>query len=770
MNNLPLELKYNIISWIFDVKTIEYLMQNNYNFKPDLHKYTLRLLIDHNNNSLIYEDLLLNGLYDDNYYWVHNFKFNKNKQSYDNFNDLLFMMIKKNSHMNIKYFKGISNSNKKNLNLIDKKYNVISLFHYIKAGYTESFLCDLIGTTNLLNIGLYLNKKSNILDLCWNKKYDKLFSKILQLIIISSTNSDNDTESINSDNDTESINSDNNESINSDNDTESINSDNDTESDKLINYFINKINKNNYNEYSNYLINSIPLIYKLIQPYIIKINQHNLFFYLNVTKKYFPEDYKKVLESKYIFNYVLDNIMIIGLYYSSKSNTDISQEILKKTTAKYYNELTTNFNEFTYDILESGLIKCYKNVINGIFHDDILPIVINLIITSNKLDIRYKNLEDFSREIKPIIPQLIANTRLDQIKFDLLINSLNNKNDDFAVAIINKINFNEFYHLDPYRNKNPNPNDNDKNEIIINECLKNDLDKLIIFLIIKSKIILIYGKNLNNTFLELLFIKKKFELVNLILFDEKICEKYNKSKLVNNILFLSCVFNRAEIFYDLFENYFHCIDIKTLYSSEFYSNNQSCLMYLIQNKMDGPLDWIMENYITKTKIKIDFKIIDNKGNSLITWLLSYNYHKYVDKIINEIGQEIFKHIPMFVLNNANLYNYSQLSNGLELYWACKKNLNNIAWFFVSNKLGKINYFDSDGNSCLILACMGRMETIAGTLLCSITIDYNKKNNLGKTALDYAKQNNMIKICQLIQEKIKYNVPSNINSNFFTIIN
>ena len=104
---------------------------------------------------------------------------------------------------------------------------------------------------------------------------------------------------------------------------------------------------------------------------------------------------------------------------------------------------------------------------------------------------------------------------------------------------------------------------------------------------------------------------------------------------------------------------------------------------------------------------------------------------------------------MFTLNNVNLSHVSQLSNGKELYWACNKKLNNIAWFFVSNKLGNINYFDSEGYSSLMLACKYNMNTVAGYLLNSNLADWRRKNNFGKNCLDYAKENNMTQIIQTV---------------------
>jgi hypothetical protein len=74
MNKLT--TKYNELEQIFKKSTIEYLKSNNYEFGGDLHKFTLRSLI--NNKYDIFEDLILNGGYDDNYDVIISTPYTKN--------------------------------------------------------------------------------------------------------------------------------------------------------------------------------------------------------------------------------------------------------------------------------------------------------------------------------------------------------------------------------------------------------------------------------------------------------------------------------------------------------------------------------------------------------------------------------------------------------------------------------------------------------------------------------------------------------------------
>ena len=172
-------------------------------------------------------------------------------------------------------------------------------------------------------------------------------------------------------------------------------------------------------------------------------------------------------------------------------------------------------------------------------------------------------------------------------------------------------------------------------------------------------------------------------------------------------------------------------------------------------------DWLIDKFIEQYTTRLSHYIIDEEYNSLITLMIKNNRTRRLEQVINHIGKNIFSHIPMFVLNVHNISHKLQLSNGLELYWACKKNLNTIAWFFVSNKLGNINYIDSDGNTCLIIACENKMESVVHELICySYSTLLSHKNNLGLGALDYAKKNNLTKISDLITKKINSTSQSN----------
>ena len=312
-----------------------------------------------------------------------------------------------------------------------------------------------------------------------------------------------------------------------------------------------------------------------------------------------------------------------------------------------------------------------------------------------------------------------------------------------------------------------------KNKKIILNMLNNDMDDVIMFLIENNKIHLdshqktfyhlFESSNLYDTFLSFLFENKKNILISKIMYNPAINMKLNKKNILNDILFLSLYYNVQELIYDIFENYLSFIIpevfiykvkivnyisylTKTDNDSNSFENTSG--FELIFN---GDLDLIKTKSIEAFIDKLQHCLINKYNDSIFTLLIKKNEIQRLEYVINRLGKKIFNYIPMFILNGYNLSNNNILSNGLELYWACKKNLNNIAWFFISNKMCNINYIDNDGNTCLIFACMNKMESVAIELIYHLnhsTIFH--KNNLNLQALDYAKMNSLTKICTLIE--------------------
>ena len=759
-----LENKYIELEKIFKPNTIEYLKSNGYKFENNLHKFTLQCLYEEKYD--IFEDILLKGLYDNDYSMIiENKNIIKNGKNLTIKFDLLNLMAEK-GYYDIKYYIPIINSNKKNLNFFYNNgctwlYNSVQKFTY---KYKENTIIEIIKNCDTILINSSKRKVYKFLKQIFNLDYDKLLYCLLKKNAL-----------------------DNNE-------------------DCLIQILQNK------NLQINKLFNSSDLLYKFIKYNSvgkINVNHTNYETYLKLLRKlicsneqiYIEElkqDYINVICSDYIYNYVLNILGFIAIYYYIDNNTMLAKEILENIDI---NKSITYFKDFESDIIEYNLVKLYENISKGIYSKDYIVYIKNIILIKNKIEVKYKDIDDFKIKIKSIIPELLKISNLNNL--DMLLTfvdkSIIDCNEELTILLLKNNEFNSYkffkYIETEIEIEKPNSiemyNFKYTNKQIILNLLSNNMDEIILYMIETLKIelckswdkysnIIFDSYKLQHTFLELLFKNNKIPLIKKILDNQKINNKYGKNTIIQNILFLSLYYNINEMTYHIFENHLqyvnpdvfifsfkyklilseHANNFQTKINNNPYANISGVELLFKMNS-----DWIIDKFIEQYFTKLPHYIIDEKSNSLITLIIKNNKITRLEQVINHIGKKIFSHIPMFVLNSYNISHNIQLSNGLELYWACKKNVNNIAWFFVSNKLGNLNYIDSDGNTCLILACENNMESVAHEIIChthNISFLYHK-NILGNQALYYAKKNNLKKICELLDKKINSTVQSNILS-------
>jgi len=582
--------------------------------------------------------------------------------------------------------------------------------------------------------------------------------------------------------------------------------------------------KNKHFEFNKYTQSSI-LLYKWIKKnkkISTTINNTNCFFYLEATKKLFipdfkfdnndnnnnnndnnySQDYIEIICSDYIYNYAVNVLGSIAVNYYMDNNTMLAREIYINIDP---NKTIDYFKNFASDVIEYNFAKLYDNICKGLYTQDYIPLIKNIIFIKHNINVKYKDLEDFKIKIKPIIPELLKVQNFSNLDccLELFNKAILDSNQELCFDLLknNKLQSYKFYEISNNNNNNNNNNYGLKqiNKEIILIVLNNNLDEIVLSLIQFKNIELIeynfcyYGNEfmsdkMYNTFLELLFIKNKIGLIKKIIDNKKINEIYQKKKIITSSLYLSFYYNVPELMYDIFENNLLSIEpeifiynhnkIKStnFFNNNFfgdvsfsygYSNNSKSFSKLqIKIEKEGELnpyknicgfelifqnnlEYIIDKSIEKFVTTLPHYLIDKKCNSLFTLMIQNNQTKRLEQVINFLGKKIFNHIPMFVLNGYNLSFTHQLSNGLELYWACKKNLNNIAWFLVSNKLGNIGYTDSDENTCLILACENRMDSVAQTLITHMnTILINHTNNNNLKAYDYAKKNNLTNVCLL----------------------
>jgi hypothetical protein len=612
---------------------------------------------------------------------------------------------------------GIIKSNKKEFNLMDLKSGESILYKLINNDYNEKLILDLLGNKEIIYTH-EKNKFSNkIFGKLWKKNYDMLLKKILtsQFGI------------------------------------------------KYKPFIIKVINSSNYTHYRKNFRESLPELYKIVPIDANNINDYNKLFYLDITKKYYNNNYEKVLRSSFIYEQVKYFILAIGFDLTIKFDTMIAKEILESIHLDILNKFDS-YENFLEEVLEIGLIKTYDDICYNRISSDSLPISINTILATYNLTIDYGNIDDFKIKIKPICSDLIKLIKINNSIKKYLSIAIEEQNEELAITIFKKFINNK----ESYLKKNDDCFNVDYlDKKLINDLIDSNMNKLLLELILNLKIRLYlthYGyddkaKTLSNSFLDFIISKKKVPLVKSIIDNKQINDKYGKKKIINYVLSASIVHSCRELIYDILDNYHHLIDFRII-NTTIYEDGKPILFWLATNNLDDIFDLLL-----KKLTKIDLMVSDSTSCSFISWLIINNKHKYLEPVINSIEKDIFLHIMSYVPNKyTSNYNY-KFSDGKELYWACKKNLNNIAWFFVSNKLCNIKFTDSDGNDCLILACMNKMETVAGTLAQTNLINLNHKNNQNKTAYDYAKENKMFKVCELIeksQKKMK-EFDSNLNS-------
>jgi hypothetical protein len=769
-----LENKYIEIQKIFKPGTIEYLKFNGYKFENNLHKFSLQSLYDEDYG--VFEDILFYGLFDDDYSFLIEKKYtDKNGYSITIKYDLLNLMAEK-GYFDIKYYIPIINSDKKNLNFINNNGNTWlynSIQKYINK-YDENTIVEIIKNSDIVLIST--NKKKvnkfirQILKLC----YDNLLSCLLEK----------------------------------------------NSFDDYKDFMIQIIGNTNFK--LNKFINSSDLLFNFIIKNTsgkIIVNHENYMFYLEslrklissnkiTNKEEYEQNYKNIICSDYIYNYTINILGSIAVNYYIDRDTMLAKEILQKIDTE---KLITHFTGFESEVIEHNLIKLYENISKGLYSNDYIPLIKNIILIKHNVEVKYKDIEDFKIKIKPIIPELLKVPPLNNIYMLLMLfeKAVEDNNQELCILLLKNNKLNNTYKFVKYTDlEKPNSiemyNSIPANKQIILNLLSNNMDEVILYMIETSRIELYesysnyYNNNifnsskLYNTFLELLFLNNKISLIKKITDNKNINNRFRKN-IITKILFLSLYYNIDEMTYHIFENHLQYVtpeifiisledklNTKNDYVNNHQQKNNSNPYKNISGVkllFDTKSDWLIDKFIEQYTTSLPHYIIDEEFNSLLTLMIKNNRTMRLEQVIKYIGKNIFYHIPMFVLNLYNISHKHQ-SNGLELYWACKKNLNTIAWFFVSNQLGNLNYIDSDGNTCLIIACENKMESVVYEMIChSHSTILTHKNNLGLGLLDYAKKNNLTKISDLINKKIN-SIPSqnqtkssepnsNPNSNPFT---
>jgi hypothetical protein len=685
------DVKFHILSYIFKKETVDYLIQNGYIFYPNLHKYTLSALTLSEKNSnlmLIAKDLLSNGSFDDNYFWICEWSYPNNKIYY---RDILMTIIEI-QHFDKKinlFSENLLKSKKINLNIRDHN-KVNSIGKMIQYHFDHKLIQQFMNKCSLKQLNNTESKHGS-----YFKQFVKHGNFKLAADILSNPNYN-------------------------------------LENDML--YIDNVIESTKYkNTFNNHLLCKI---YKIKPFEKQRLNKNSIKFYKDIINKYYKQDIYKFgmfatnFEEYYDyirFNYfyqLLHNINNINStnsmnalfmaeqmvnvisYNMTNSDTYMYDDVLVsiKCTLEYlsnnlsnpnisndlkqaYNAIETKFNKdklswFDFTINKYIVYSPNDELFIARLNSDIIVHVFKLILKS-KSNILMDHI------IKYSLPYYYTTFR-SQFTIDLLDECLNFANR--ICANENTININNV-------------------NLIINLFKTINITKNIKF---HDHIVL---KTFDNKNYEM--IKKLIEN-NLIKINDKWRTHFDMAMKLyqygyipkNQVDLVQIIINRPNMIDEFFNE--NNIGDYNIYICD--ENRNSFLYYLIKNDH--------KSYAMIVLNEMDSEIFEH--------MPVYNFTKQDYK------------------NNLQK-NPDSFSNGKEFLIACERGYEEIAFNLITRKLCNLEHLGSNNDSCLIHACRNEWTRIAHLIINSSKCNPYHKNKQNNTALHYAKLNKMTDFVEMIDK-------------------
>lgn len=797
MNNIFFDIKYLIISYIFKKETMDYLITNNYNFKPNLHQKTVKAFYEQ--KYYIFEDLILNGLFDKNINWFYkdNFIIKLIESNFVSENLVYFYIdnytIDFNRIKNINYLMTALDQNKfkiadfiidyhsdyKIINEIDSETNCNVLIKTLtkskddiafKILNHELFDTNVILSNNLILTYLsttylsiiYLNKfglKKSLIKFLELMPYDKFI-------------------------------------INDETETFYLKAckifDNDKISD-VISHIINKVYSNK--EIPFYKLSNIfsylnfnskfdkikeEIVFNIIIPKKLKkINTFHLnkmFSYYSLNNKLIheiTESYIKLSEKRKLSPYFIYGILKILVKY------ELDSDLYKKLFNLNNIDIMDNFKKSLFiKILilfsKSNILQSYSNIIFNKINDETKNILFNWIIYFGlKISIENFN-NNFLNLIDKFDISTISNSdnNIFQKNFNLIIKWLNylpkdKRNSDLEnvlniIQSVDNISINRIIYFQ----------ENFNNIILKLVYLLSEDDLIKFFNNISHEI-----KNVNysSNVIEIIIKKRYFKFINLLkpiinlednyeiylsvfynlikneqdfyLFEldtVSIIDLGKPTKLIYNIFYFAINYEREDLCYEILTRCHIYKPFSIDINFEILPDYNTIFMLMIKYSMNKLVNWILDFYPI---YKLNIFHVNKNGDSTLILALKTKQYDIVNKIIEKTDDSILIYIKNF--NQINLISNYFFSNSSELYWCCKFPNEKIGLLLVDRKLSNLNYIDSDGNTPLILSCKHFMKKLAIKLIKTNLCDINHINNLGKSALDYCKQNKLYTISELL---------------------
>jgi len=791
MNNIFFDIKYLIISYIFKKETLEYLITNNYNFKPNLHQKTVKAFNEKKYN--IFEDLILNGLFDKNTNWFYKDNFIIKLIESDLYENLVYFYIDNYKIdfyriRNINYLMTALDKNKfkiadfiidyhsdyKIINEIDSEtnYNVL-----IKALIkSKDYIAFKILNHNLFDSNVILSNNSLLtyLSIIYLNKFDltQSLNKLLELMPCDKFIINDETE------------------------TFYLKACKILDSDKIldvISHIINKMYSNK--EIPFYKLSNIfsylnfnskfdkikeEIVFNIIIPKKLKkINTFHLdkmFSYFSLNNKLIykiTESYIKLYEKRKLSPYSFYGILKILVKYELDS--DLYKKLFNLNNIDSMNNFKKSlFIKILVLFSKSNILQSYSNIIFNKINDETKNILFNWIIyfglkigienfnkTSlyliDKFDISNITISDndiFQENFNSIV-FWIENLPKDQINSDIecvlnIIQSIDNINinsiiyfQDFFINTIFKLihllcedDLIKFFNKIP--NEIKNINYSDVFEIIIIKKYYKFINLLKPIINLEDNYV-IYFSAFHN------LIKNKQDTYIFELDAVSIIDLGRSSKLIYNIFYFAVCHKCEDLCYEILTrchiNKPYSIDI----NFEILPDYNTIFMSMINFSMNKLVNWIFDVYPI---YKLNIFHVNKNGDSALILALKTRQSDLVNKIIEKTDENTLIYIKKF--NQINLISNYFFTNSSELYWCCKFPNEKIGLLLVDKKLSNPNYIDSDGNTPLILSCKHFMKNLAIKLIKTNLCNTNHINKLGKSALDYCKQNKLYSISYLLE--------------------
>lgn len=736
------DIKLKILEYIFEEKTINFLITNGYDIsKRNLHYYTIKAF--QQKKLLIAWDLILNDIFDLDFSWTvsHSVKHkNKTDKEVVKFNVLSYLI---NNGSSEKLLIKVIKSNTCDLTLVDENYNTFIQLIMKKMPKFFNTINMLIERADASTINNFNNFGYNIINMDW---YSKDYLNIKNIRYTAKVFANPNYDPIHN--------------------IDLFN--------KMINSYYPIITNNNGEKKKLYKVLKYIYDYCNFKNKQITINNYKFYFDVAIYFNLFPDMYTLVITYKNKLDFVLNIIKYLALSYSVDNLNvygDKIKNFINSIDYKLFPEFYYLLNEKKYNSkylinYEIGIVLKYiKSNISTDSFDSNLILALNII--ESKININWdsgflpviENIDDFKNK-------LTIENDLKLIE-KLIIGNYFEECEHFVSNTINTIKITNHGGYSPLYNKGFEPKSLDNIMEICIEKYPNLIRLLTTREFIECKInkeyywttytystlqINInyydyYQKNQNQ-----LMFRYQFYLNKLIKDLESDNFQLNKKDINSN-----------QYQYLLYKAFIELVNSKNLLSA------QQIIKYVdLKTKFDKKTNqYVIELLISNNYDKILFELIKNYSSNPLYFIkltnINLNYSVYSYCIKNNFTTQSLQIVRAFKTNELKKYlvNNKSEENFINLtctqddfYWACFHANSRLIYVYLDNNLGKYDYVDQEGNTPLMYLAINNLEDEAIKLFKTGMSLSTKLNNSNKSALHFAIENKLEILSNLLYNELK----------------